>query len=77
MGIIFRKNFAWFWWQGLESSSFVIYQPTIVNRKTIMMNIQFFYNMINFILSFREPFPLSRITAYNILLTFLIRIFIR
>ena len=26
--------------------------------------------MINFILTFPEPFPLSRITAYNIMLTF-------
>ena len=28
---------------------------------------------INFISSFREPFPLSRITAHKIMLTFLIK----
>ena len=38
---------------------------------------QIIYDMINFISSFREPFPLSRKTAYNIMSTFLIKISIR
>ena len=37
---------------------------------------QIIYGMINFIPSFREPFPLSRITASNIMLMFLIKIYI-
>ena len=35
---------------------------------------QIICNMINFVSSFKEPFPFSRITAYNITLTITIKI---
>lgn len=65
--LVFEKSSFLDIWLGSE------YTPEKLTKHNCKVK-QTIYDMINFISSSWEPFTMSRITAYNIVLTFLIKI---